>query len=85
MLREIGLATPLLIILIVIVIFAAISQTTQLGPLAGGIGVGEEQALSWGQQLEPMADAADETTPEADSTEEATEAPGADETEEASE
>ncbi len=95
MLREIGLATPLLIILTVVVIFAALSQTTGFGPLAGGVGVSEEQALSWGQVLEPAAEATpeateavivDETeTPEV--TEEATEAmtPEADETEEASE
>jgi hypothetical protein len=65
MLREIGLATPILIILTVIVVLAALSQTTDFGPLAGGVGVSPESALIWGETAEPMADATEAATPAA--------------------
>jgi hypothetical protein len=83
MLREIGLATIILIILTAAVVIAALSQTTTLGPLAGHVGVNDETALSWGQALEPEAtseamvepteavtEESEDATPEAESTEE---------------
>jgi hypothetical protein len=76
MLREIGLAAPLLIILTAIVVVLVLSQTTTFGPFAGNIGVTEETALTWGQQqaapadeaAEETDDAAADSAPEAEST-----------------
>lgn len=76
MLREIGLGTILLIVITAVVALGVISQTTEFGPLAGGIGVTDETALSWGQMTDATEEA--EMTPEAtedavmDSTPEAT-------------
>ena len=78
MLREIGLGTWLLIILTAAVVLIALSQTTALGPLAGGIGVTSDTALTLGQNVEPMNEATEEAaedtaemTPEAEMTDEA--------------
>ncbi|MAS37680.1 MAG: hypothetical protein CL610_27030 [Anaerolineaceae bacterium] len=69
MLREIGLGTILLIVITAVVALGVISQTTEFGPLAGGIGVTDETALSWGQMTEATEEA--EMTPEAEATEDA--------------
>jgi hypothetical protein len=50
MLREIGLATPVLIILVAIAIVVVLRLTTEFGVFsAGTFGVTSETALSWGQ------------------------------------
>jgi hypothetical protein len=65
MLREIGLATPILIVLTIIAVLIGLITSTQFGPLAGKIGVTEETALIWGQSAAPLAEATEEATPEA--------------------
>ena len=59
MLREIGWPTYVLVILTIVVVLVVLSQTTAFGPLAGGVGVTSETALTLGQNP-PMA----EMTPE---------------------
>lgn len=83
MLREIGLVRLILTLVTAAAVIVVLTQTTEFGPLAGGFGVTDETALSWGQG----ADAAPEATeaPAAEATDEATEEPADEEEEEADE
>lgn len=86
MLREIGVAVPLLIVLTVVVLLVVLSQTTEFGVLSSGsVGVTESTALTWGENADLAAEDEDAQAGESEMESEATEAVTDEATEEATE
>jgi hypothetical protein len=72
MLREIGLASVILIVLTAVVVFFALGQTADVGFFASG--VTDDVALSWGQNAALVSDESDEPVDEAEDSEAESEA-----------